>query len=328
MDEVNTLSKKNILVTGATGLIGTAVVKRLMSCTHQDYDVYAMGRNVERARIRFREYEGNSHFHFIQHDVTEDMKGHTPFHYIIHAASNASPSFFSKYPVDIMRSNIEGTQKLLDYGKSHRMQRFLYVSSGEIYGEGDGRVFTEDYQGYVNINSSRSCYPMSKRAAETLCAAYASQYGIDYVIARPAHTYGADFTEEDNRVFAQFIRNVLSNEDIVMKSSGTQYRAWCSDDDCASAIISILTNGRNGEAYNIADNKSCFTIRELAEMIAEAAGKKVIIAAPSNEEKNVFNPVTKSLFSTSKIEALGWTAKGDMRGDIQRIISTLGVRSK
>ena len=219
------LSKKNILITGATGLIGTAIVKSLMRNASIDYDIYAIGRNRERARKRFQTYKDNKHFHFIQHDVTEELKSKTNFHYIIHAASNASPSFFSKYPVDIMRSNIDGTLNLLDYGRKHNMERFLYVSSGEIYGEGDGRVFTEDYLGYVNTNSARSCYPMAKRAAETLCAAYASQYGIEYVIARPSHTYGADFTDEDNRVFAQFIRNVLNDEDIIMKSSGTQYRS-------------------------------------------------------------------------------------------------------
>lgn len=323
MDEIKKPAGKNILITGATGLIGKAIVDLLMGNDNINYDVYAMGRNSKRASAHFHQYKDNRHFHFIRHDVTDDLQSDVDFHYIIHAASNASPAFFSKHPVDIMRSNFEGTRRLLDYGKSHNMERFLYVSTGEVYGEGDGRIFTEDYQGYVNINSPRSCYPMAKRATETLCAAYAAQYNIDYVIARPCHTYGAYFTEEDNRVFAQFIRNVMNDEDIIMKSPGTQYRAWCSVEDCASAIIHILMRGKNGEAYNVADSRSCFTIRELAEMIAGIAGRKVIMDIPTEEEKNAFNPVTKSLFSTAKLEALGWKAKGDMRGDIQRIINTL-----
>lgn len=201
------------------------------------------------------------------------------------------------------------------------MKRFLYVSTGEVYGEGDGRIFTEDYQGYVDINSPRSCYPSSKRAAETLCAAYSKEYGIDYVIARPCHTYGPGFTEQDNRVYAQFIRNVLNGEDIVMKSTGSQMRSWLYVDDCVEGLLTILRKGASGEAYNIADASSNISIRDLAEMIADIAGRKVIINLPSGAEKAGYNPVTKSVFSTKKLEALGWSIKGTMREKMENTIN-------
>lgn len=300
------LSGSNILVTGATGLIGGCLVEALMMNPKKDYHVYASGRNEERARYRFKDFIDDAAFHFIQYDVMNPLESDVTFDYIIHAASNASPNFFAKKPVEVIRSNMEGVVNLMEYGLQHGMKRMLYVSSGEVYGEGDGRVFSEDYSGYVNCATPRACYPSSKRAAETLCVSYAAEYGADVVIARPCHTYGPYFTESDNRVYAQFIRNVLKGEDIVMKSTGEQFRSWCYVVDCVSALLHILMKGENGQAYNIADVNSNISIRELAEMIASIGGKKVVIDLPDADEKKGYNVVSRSVFTTQKIECLGW----------------------
>lgn len=300
------LSGANILVTGATGLIGGCLVETLMMNPNRVYQVYASGRNEERARARFKDFADNPAFHFVKYDVMQPLQSDVRFDYIIHAASNASPNFFAQKPVEVIKSNIDGVAHLMDYGLTHDMKRFLYVSSGEVYGEGDGCVFTEDYSGYVDCAKPRSCYPSSKRAAETLCVSYAIEYGADVVIARPCHTYGPHFTEQDNRVYAQFIRNVLRSEDIVMKSTGEQFRSWCYVVDCVSALLHILLKGECGEAYNIADVESNISIRELAETIAAIGGRKVIIDIPDADEKRGFNPVTKSVFSTEKLKSLGW----------------------
>lgn len=292
---------KNILVTGASGLIGSRLVERL------------------RATGRYNVFAGTRAWC----DVTKPIQGDTQYHYIIHAASNAAPKAFAETPVDVVKSNLLGVMNLMEYGVAHGMERFLFVSTGEVYGEGDGREFTEDYQGYVDINSPRSCYPSSKRAAETLCAAYAKQYGVDYVIARPCHVYGPSFTKNDNRVYAQFIRNVLNGEDIVMKSTGSQMRSWCYVEDCVNALLLILEKGASGEAYNIADNSSNISIKQLAEMIAEIGGKKVVIDLPSDAEKSGYNPVTKSVFSTEKLMQLGWKVEGTMKEKMQETIKAL-----
>ncbi len=314
------LRGSNILVTGATGLIGSCVIEVLMSRPGKDYQVYASGRNEARAKERFREYEGDEAFHFIRYDVMEPLDSDIDFDYIIHAASNASPNYFATKPVEVMKSNLNGVCNLLDYGLHHGLKRLLFVSTGEVYGEGDGRVFTEDYSGYVDPVSPRSCYPSSKRAAETLCVAYSQEYGADVVIARPSHIYGPNFTETDNRVYAQFIRNVLNGEDIVMKSTGSQYRSWCYVVDCASALMHILLKGENRQAYNVADASSNISIKELAEMIAEIGSKKVIMALPDAIEKVGYNVVTRSVFCTKKTEALGWSISGDMKS---KLITTI-----
>lgn len=310
----------NILVTGATGLIGSTLIEVLMSHPGRKYKVYAAGRNIERVHRMFADYVDDPDFMFLRYDVTESLQSDVDFHYIIHAASNASPNFFATNPVEVMMANIVGTRNLLDYGREHGLRRFLFVSSGEVYGEGDGRVFTEDYSGYVNPTSLRSAYPSSKRAAETLCVAYNAEYGQDTVIARPCHIYGPNFTESDNRVYAQFIRNVLRDEDIVMKSTGSQYRSWCYSVDCASALMYILLNGESCQSYNIADGGSNVTIRELAEKIAHIGNRKVVIQLPSDAEKVGYNVVTKSVFSVDRLESLGWTVRGEMSDKLRKTI--------
>lgn len=314
------LSNCNILVTGATGLIGSCLVETLMERPQRDYSVYAMGRNTQRMNNLFHKYMNTEGFHTIIGDVTKPLSHDYSFHYIIHAASGAAPAEFAKHPVGVMKANINGVANLMEYGIEHQMRRFLYISSGEVYGEGDGRLFTEDYSGYVDCMDPRSCYPSSKRAAETLCVSFSAEYGVDVVIARPCHVYGPKFTENDNRVYAQFIRNVLRNEDIIMKSVGEQFRSWCYVVDCVSALLCILLLGKSRKAYNIADGHSNITIRELAETIAAIGNRKVQIDLPTEEERRGFNPVTKSVFDTNLIDELGWKVTGSLYEKMERTI--------
>lgn len=314
------LSGKNILVTGATGMICSTLVEILMSHQGQDYHVYASGRNEAKVKTIFAKYVDNPYFHFLKYDVREQLLCNTKFHIIIAGAGVASPQLYATDPVSVMKSNFNGVDNLLSYGINHGLEKFLYVSSGEIYGEGDGRIFDEDYSGYVNCTTLRACYPSAKRATETLCIAYGYQYGIDVRIARPCHIYGPNFSESDKRVYAQFIRNILADGDIIMKSTGEQFRSWCYVVDCASAILYILFKGKGGQAYNIADESSNISIKTLAEMIAKIGGKKVIIEMPSDIEKAGYNIVTKSVFSTSKLQNLGWNPMHDMKENMQSTI--------
>lgn len=310
----------NILIAGATGLIGSCLVESLMKNPRRDYNVYALGRNECRAHQRFPDFFNDKAFHFVKFDVTKPFDKEIRFDYIIHTASDANPKFYATQPVEVMKANVNGVINLMEYGLSHEMKRFLYVSSGEIYGEGNGSILSEEYSGYVDCMKSRSCYPSSKRAAETLCVSYIEEYGADAVIARPCHVYGPHFTDNDNRVYAQFIRNVLGDNDIVMKSNGKQLRSWCYVIDCVSALLYILLKGEKGQAYNIADKNSCVTIRELAEMIASIEGKKVKMVIPTDSESKGYNVVTNSVFSTTKLESLGWSVCGSMEEKLRKTI--------
>lgn len=314
------LSSRRILVTGSTGLIGGCLVDALMLNPNRNYQLFASGRNKQRALDRFKEYVECDDFHFLEYDVLYPLNCDVDFDYIIHAASYASPNAFVQNPVEVMKSNIIGVSNLIEYGLAHQMKRFLYISTGEIYGEGDGRVFDEEYSGYVNCLIPRSCYPSSKRAAETMCVSYAAEYGADVVIARPCHVYGPNFSEKDNRVYAQFIRNILNDSDIIMKSTGEQFRSWCYVVDCVSALLYVLLKGEKGQAYNIADSQSVISIKELAETIAEIGNKSVIMEVPSVSESLGYNVVTKSVFLTEKLEAMGWSVEGTMKEKLEKTL--------
>ena len=319
----NKFSGKNILVTGATGLIGSCIVDILMNRPDVDFHVYAGGRNLDRAEKLFKKFMTLPYFHFIEMDVTTEINSDVSFHYILSCASGANPVVYSTLPVDTMMTNILGVDNLMKYGIAHGLEKFIYVSSGDVYGEGDGRIFSEDYSGYVNPMILRSCYPSAKRAAESLCVAYASQYGVDINVVRPCHIYGPKFTESDTRAYAQFLRNVISGKNIVLKSTGSQMRSWCYVVDCASAILFVTLLGQNGEAYNIADRNSNLSIKEFAQAIASCVGLDIVIDVPNEIESAGFNTVTKSLFDTHKLETLGWRPISDYINNIRKTIDYL-----
>ena len=310
----------NILITGASGLIGNCLVDILMSRENINYHVYASGRNESRLRKLYEKYLGSPFFHIIVFDVTSELNSNIEFHYIFHAASGANPIEYSTNPIGVIKGNIWGCENLLTYGKTHNMRRFLYVSSGDVYGEGDGRIFTEEYSGYVNPLLVRSCYAASKRTSESLCVSYYYQHNIDVVIARPCHTFGPHISDSAMRVFAQFMRNVENNEEIVLKSRGEQFRSWCYVVDCAKGLLYIMLKGEVAQAYNIADSKSMLTIRELAEMFASYNNRNVRFDIPSEQESKGYNPATKSILDNSKLQKLGWSTVGNIQSNIYKSI--------
>lgn len=305
-----------ILITGATGMIGSALVRLVLRRT--DWHVYAAGRNAERAA---RVLPKDSRLHFLRYDVTTPLKGDTTYDYIVHAASGATPAAFASDPVGVMTANIIGTRGLLEYGRQHAMRRFLYVSSGEVYGQTQLDLVSETDSGYVDPMQPRSCYPTAKRAAETLCAAYAKQYGMHIVVARPCHIYGAGFTESDNRAFADFLTRAAHGQDIVMHSAGEAFRSWVYVDDCAEALLTILTRGDSGEAYNIASNESNVTIRQFAETIAQAAGVSVAFDIPADGGNTT--PIRRAVFNTEKLQALGWQPRHTLAEGIAKALKQL-----
>ncbi|WP_287619905.1 NAD-dependent epimerase/dehydratase family protein [Parabacteroides sp.] len=316
------LQSKSILITGASGLICSAFIDRLMDCNEQEklgINIYAISRNKDYAQKRFQVYWNNPLFTFIQHDVIESFSLDVPIDYILHGASNASPKRYATDPVGTMKTNLWGVANMLDLAKE-KQARLLYISSGEVYGEGDGCDFMETYSGYVDCLNSRACYPSSKRASETLCISYKEQYGVNIVIARPCHIYGTD-TERDDRAFAQFLRNAKAGKNIVLKSKGQQVRSYCHVDDCVSALLYILLRGKNGEAYNIANGESVKSIKELAEMVADLSKVKVVYDIPSDQELRGYSKVQRAVLDAIKLESLGWQPSISLKNGLKRIFN-------
>ncbi len=310
---VNGIEKLNgtkILVTGASGLIGSFIVDVLVHYNEKynaGMKICATGRSITRLKERFDGICSDS-LVFAEHDVNKVPDFDFSADYVIHAASNAYPAAFNDYPVDTVMSNISGTYNLLEYCRRVSAERFMFISSGEVYGQGDLSLdsFSEDYSGYVDILQPRSCYPAAKRTAETLCVSYTKQYGTDTVIARPCHTYGPNATSADNRANVQFVNNALAGNDIVLNSAGNQMRSYNYVADCVSAILTVLINGESAKAYNIANPDVRTTIAGFAREVAEQTGHKLIFAKPDEVALAQRTPIAKQVLDTARLTSLGW----------------------
>ena len=159
----NKLAGKSLLLTGATGLIGTMIVDVLMKKNREEnlnVTIYAAGRNEKIAAQRFADYWDDKNFHFVKMNVNEPITQNFSVNYIIHAASNTHPMLFSTDPINTMMTNFLGTYNLLQYGLKSKIKKFLFLSSGEIYGQSlnDTDVFDEKYCGYIDCNTFRAGY--------------------------------------------------------------------------------------------------------------------------------------------------------------------------
>lgn len=325
--DIEKLKGCSVMVTGATGLIGSFVVDMLLEYNrlHQaNITVYALGRSEKRLQERF---EGAycKGLHFVEQDVNCEPTFDFDVDYIIHAASNAYPAAFASDPVGTILSNVLGVKYLLDYAKQHAAKRLLFVSSGEVYGQGDPTLeaFPEHYSGYVDPTKARSCYPASKRAAETLCVSYTQQFGLDTVIVRPCHTYGPNTTGSDNRANVQFVNSAIAGKDIVMQSRGTQMRSYCYIADCASALLTVLLCGESCEAYNLANPDARVTIAGFAETVAKATGRRVVFADEQDVPKNQQTPITYAVLDSDKLCALGWEGKYTVKDGVNNTVCVL-----
>ena len=299
------LQDKTIMISGATGMIGTFLIDLLMHANTskaRNIKLIALGRNKEKGFTRFSEYSASPFFKFYECDITRPLSIEEKTDYIIHAASTTHPLAYSTEPIGTITSNVLGTINLLDYGIAHNMKRFVYTSSVEVYGEnrGDTDRFDEVYCGYINPNTLRAGYPESKRLCEALCQAYKKQYDIEVVIPRLARSFGPTMQMSDSKAIAQFIKNGLVGENIVLKSKGNQLYTYTYTPDAVSGILACLMSGKNGEAYNIASEKNEITLKDLAEMISRECNVKVIYDIPSEIEKAGYSTATKATMTSGK----------------------------
>lgn len=325
---IEKLRNKSILITGSCGLICSAIVDFLIyinDTLEYDLHVFAAARPQDHIEKRFLGYINRKDFHYISYDANKPFVSNEYFDYIIHGASNANPILYVKEPVETMLSNFIGLENMLKYALKNNTKRVLYISSSEVYGNKTNNLaYKEDNYGYIDILNPRACYPSSKRASETLAIAYKEEYDIDAVIVRPGHVYGPTCSPLDKRAASQFARDVIEGHDIIMKSKGNQLRSHCYVMDCISAILTVLLNGKSGEAYNISSPKSISTIREIAESYALNGKRKIIFKLPRNEEKAGYNMMDNSSLDSTKLESLGWKDMFDLNTGTLHTLKIIG----
>lgn len=320
----------SVLVTGANGLIASNLVDSLMYFNEAyatNNMIIALCRNEEKARKRFGRYLKSGKLNIWCQDICEFDMNQT-CDYVVHAASNAHPLAYATKPIETMRTNFIGTMKVLDYASEKKAKSVVYISTSEIYGENHKDRLNEQEYGSVNTLNPRSCYSESKRSAETLCVCYSKEKNLDVKIVRPGYIYGAQITEDNSRADAQFLRNVIADENIVMKSEGKQKRSYCYVSDAVSAILYVMLLGKTGEAYNIANTNSEASIREYAEMLAIQGGVKLVFDIPSENEKRGYSVVNNSLLSDTKLRNLGWIPQYNLQQGIEQMLNNSKWRYK
>lgn len=327
------LKGHTILLSGATGMIGKCLIDLIMIYNESNEEpiyITALSRDVKKAEKRLGIYMGNKAFRYIPCDVNEQIPECGDVDYVIHAASNTHPLQYANDSVGTITANVIGTKNLLDYAVTHGTKRFCFVSSVEIYGEnrGDVEKFDETYMGYINCNTLRAGYPESKRLGETLCNAYRQTYGLDFVIPRLSRVYGPTMLMSDSKAISQFLKKAAAGEDIVLKSEGNQKYSYTFVTDAAAGVLYTIAFGSIGQAYNIADSASDITLKELAGMLAEIAGTKVVFELPEESERRGYSTATKAMLDAARIEALGWKAQVHMQEGLRCSVESFKMSTK
>lgn len=318
------LRDKTLLITGATGFIGSYIIRALLLKNETDslgVKILALVRNRQRAEAMYGE---NENLDYIVQDVCQPLPTDKKADFIIHCASNAAPKEYSMYPVETMKTNFFGTLNLLDYAKAVNASSFLYVSTIEIYGTTRGiDTINEDIYGTIDAMKVRSCYPLSKKSCETLCVSYSDEYGVPVKIGRLSYIFGPGMREGDSKIVAVFPKCIADGENIIMKSKGEQLRSYTYVTDAITALFTILLDGENGEAYNIASTKCITTIAGIAHTLVDSYPEKelkVIFDLPTETEAKGFSLIENAVLDSGKLEALGWESQTDLKTGLMRVV--------
>lgn len=325
------LCGKNVLITGATGLIGTTLVHGLMQHNKENnanIHVLALVRNKEKAYHAFSSYIEQEDMQLVVGDILKLPRIEEKIDFIIHGASITSSRDFVEKPVETITTAIDGTRNILELAREKGVEGMVYMSSMEVYGTPyDETPLTEERMGYLNPLAVRSSYSESKQMVENLCVAYVSEYGLPIKIVRLTQTFGPGVAGNDGRVFAEFARCAVSGKDIRLQTEGLTKRMYLYTTDAAVALLTVLTKGENGQAYNAANKNSYCSIREMAEMVAEEFGNgksQVVIAVPDTPNTS-YNPVMQVYMDTTRLKALGWNAEVELKEMYARMIACMGL---
>lgn len=303
-----------MLVAGAAGFIGSHLVDRLLRDGHEvlGIDDYLTGsaENLSSAR----EYPS---FTFVEADICAELPPCGELDVIFHLASPASPFDYAAYPVETMRVNSIGTDRLCRLA-SARGARVVYASTSEIYGDPLEHPQREEYFGNVNTIGPRACYDESKRFGEALIATYRRRYGLDARIARIFNTYGPRMRRNDGRVVPAFVGQALAGEPMTVFGDGEQTRSLCYVDDLVDGLVAFATAPELPYFVLNLGNDHEVTVLEIASEIARSC------AVPLNVEYRQLpqdDPKRRRPDLRRAREALRWQPRTPLREGLSKTIA-------
>lgn len=288
-----------VYITGATGLIGSTIIYAFLYCSNAK--VVAQVRDKKKAQALFGDQ--------VEYVICKlnDKPIYPPnVNYIIHCANPTSSSYFVNNPVETIQTSINGTNNILCFSREKEVKGFVLLSTMEVYGTPiKGHKVQEHEGGSFDSAVVRNCYPLSKQTCESLCSAYASEYGVHTRVVRLTQTFGPGVKYSDGRVFAEFARCAIEKRDIVLKTKGKTERDYLYTIDAVSAILTALLKGKDGEIYNAANEDTYCSIYEMAKLVAEMSDINVIIDEQDISDIGYANTLHMDL-DTMKLRNLGW----------------------
>lgn len=324
------LCNKTILISGATGLIGSLIIKAILVANqeHQaNVQIVALARNKDKVNEIFGEQVQSENLQFIYQDICQPILFEQNVDYIVHTANSTNSKYFITNPVETIDSIYSGSKTILEFAKSKKVSGLVYLSSMEVFGATDANkevIFEQDL-GYLDILNVRSSYSESKRLVECMCKSYAEQYGLNVKVARLAQTFGAGISKNENRVFAQFARSAIRGEDIVLHTKGDSMGNYCYTTDVIKAIILLLQKGEKGQSYTVVNENSSMTIYQMAELVAKEIANDKIKVIYDIPKENCFGyaPKTTMRLSSQKLRELGWEPSVGLKESYIRLMEGL-----
>lgn len=327
-NELKKLYNQTVMITGASGLIGSYFVYTLIKL-NEEYDanikILPLIRNINKLS---KEITDKTYVTPIIQDITSPIKYEGNVDYIIHAASPASPPLMREKPVETNLANTVGTANALIFAKEHNTKKFLFISSREVYGQNisNKKYFKENDLGIINQLIPRNSYAESKKAAENMCLGFNEEYGLDTKIVRLGQTFGPGMNINGGMVHTEFLKMLLNNEDIVLKSDGSSLRTYTYISDAMSAMFKIILESED-IVYNAVNNKNEVSIKELAEIIVNLCPEKksnLVFDIEEEKEGYDYNTFKFCLISSEKIrKELNWNPKYSVTDGFKRSIEFL-----
>ncbi len=313
------LKNKTVLITGGNGFIASYLIMSLLEASKK-YNLNIKLLSIIRKQSKPKIQHPN--LKVLKINLESINSSNIPkADMIIHAASIASPKYFKKESLDIIKTNILSTINLMKIAIK-KSEKFLFISSGEVYGEVNNSNISidENYYGKINHLNARSVYAESKRVGELICNSYAKNKKLKVMIARLFHTYGPGINLQDGRVFSDFINSVIKQKDIVLNSKGESKRPFCYISDAIIGLFTVLLKGKHSNAYNIANPKAEIKIKDLAILLSDLDKRKKI-NIKYKITKNMSNPLKRQKVSIDKIKKLNWIPKIGLKKGFNNTIS-------
>jgi nucleoside-diphosphate-sugar epimerase len=321
-------ANKRVLITGASGFLPAYLVETLLylnSTRYLNIHITALIRSRDSYIKRFSHHLNNPNLTVLEQDVSKPINLALPHHFIIHAASQASPKYYGVDPVGTLSANVLGTMQLLELARIHPIISFMFFSSGEVYGETQHIPTKEADYGYIDPISVRSCYAESKRMAENMCVSWHAQYQVPVKIVRPFHTYGPGMRLDDGRVYADFVRDIIENRSIIVRSAGTALRAFCYLADATAGFFTVLLKGENGVPYNVGNRQAEISVMDLANLLVGLFPEKQLrVVKESYQVENGYlqSPISRNCPDVSRIKTLGWEPRINLADGFKRTIKS------